>query len=562
MSNKSVFDQHLKKTNPKNDKEREWIFLFHDQLNDQFQWLKDRKPVEIGIVLIESRWWARRRPYHKMKLGIVWGNQRTFALEQSARGVQIDYRPSRKSFRDALSTIAKEKGTLHILQPAEYEIRQDIAPLIEDQILTQHDHDGWLTDQQLLHDSQWKDGTYKMDSFYRLVRKKYNILMDGDDYEGGKLSFDHENREKWTKGKDSDPPALPRYKLDEIAEEVCQMIERDYDDHPGTLDLESSPLKLKDVQEYWKFFLNEMLGNFGTYEDAMSHHSSVLFHSKISTLLNIHRLMPKQLIEDVEKSSASLNSKEGFIRQVIGWREFMNHLHVVTNGFRELPEHSKVTLQKNPGSGGYKQWQGKNWESSESQPGLDGGAQPAYLDSNEPVPPAYWGKQSGMNCLDSVVSSVWEEGWSHHITRLMILSNIATLLDISSRDLTDWFWVAYSDAWDWVVEPNVLAMGTYSIGPFMTTKPYIAGSAYINKMSDYCENCAFHPKKDCPITNLYWAFLARHEEKLSDNPRLRMPYNSLKKRSAQKRNEDQDIFEHVSKTLRAGKNLHDQDLFE
>jgi deoxyribodipyrimidine photolyase-like uncharacterized protein len=128
-----------------------------------------------------------------------------------------------------------------------------------------------------------------------------------------------------------------------------------------------------------------------------------------------------------------------------------------------------------------------------------------------------------------VVADVWEEGYSHHITRLMILSNIASLLDVSPRELTDWFWVAYTDAYDWVVEPNVLGMGTFALGELMTTKPYVSGAAYINRMSDYCGLCAFDPRSNCPITPLYWAFLQRHQKVLQANPRLRMPYSDTRR---------------------------------
>ena len=160
-----------------------------------------------------------------------------------------------------------------------------------------------------------------------------------------------------------------------------------------------------------------------------------------------------------------------------------------------------------------------------------------------------------MNCLDTVVASVWHESYSHHITRLMVLSNIATLLDISPRELTDWFWAAYADAWDWVVEPNVLGMGTYGAGAVMTTKPYIAGAAYINKMSDYCRGCRFKPDVDCPLKSLYWAFLERHKAKLDTNPRLFMPMRSLAKRSASAKAADAKMFDRVVQMLVKGEPL-------
>ena len=153
------------------------------------------------------------------------------------------------------------------------------------------------------------------------------------------------------------------------------------------------------------------------------------------------------------------------------------------------------------------------------------------------------------------MESVVEEGWSHHITRLMVLSNLSTLLDCSPRELTDWFWEMYVDAYDWVVEPNVLGMGTFAVGELFTTKPYVCGSNYIHKMSDYCEGCAFHPKKTCPIADLYWAFLGRHAETLDGNRRLAMPLRSLKKRSAEKKDRDARVFQWCRDTLEAGQAL-------
>ena len=150
---------------------------------------------------------------------------------------------------------------------------------------------------------------------------------------------------------------------------------------------------------------------------------------------------------------------------------------------------------------------------------------------------------------------MWEEAYSHHITRLMVLSNLATLLDISPRELTDWFWVAYIDAFDWVVEPNVLAMGTFGVGELMTTKPYVSGAAYIDKMSDYCESCSFHPKKSCPITSLYWAFLNRKRKQLEGNRRIALPLASAAKRSAEKKKEDKRVFEWVRERLAAGERV-------
>jgi deoxyribodipyrimidine photolyase-related protein len=189
------------------------------------------------------------------------------------------------------------------------------------------------------------------------------------------------------------------------------------------------------------------------------------------------------------------------------------------------------------------------------EPGPLEPARPSWLGADRPLPEVFWGSApSGLHCLDTVVHDVWDEAYGHHITRLMVLSNLATLLDVSPRELTDWFWVAYADAFDWVVEPNVLGMGTYAAGPLMTTKPYVSGAAYLAKMSDYCQSCAFDPKTTCPVTRLYWAFLARHEARLP-GPRMAMPLVSVRKRSAAERAADAEEFHRVSRALTEGERL-------
>jgi deoxyribodipyrimidine photolyase-related protein len=185
----------------------------------------------------------------------------------------------------------------------------------------------------------------------------------------------------------------------------------------------------------------------------------------------------------------------------------------------------------------------------------DGSSDTSVLAARRALPPAYWGKRSGLRCLDEVVQAVWEEGYSHHITRLMVLSNIAMLLDVSPRELTDWFWIAYVDAYDWVVEPNVHGMGSFGVGDLMTTKPYVAGSAYINKMSDYCGGCRFDPKTTCPLPSLYWAYLGRHRTELGRVNRMKLPIAAEAKRSSAQKTADAETFTRVSETLACGKEL-------
>ena len=218
-----------------------------------------------------------------------------------------------------------------------------------------------------------------------------------------------------------------------------------------------------------------------------------------------------------------LPSQESFVRQILGWREFVRHVHEATDGLRSL--------------------RGRELDTN-------------VLRAQTELPPVFWGKEpSGLACLDHVVADVWREGYSHHITRLMVLGNLATLLGVEPQQLSQWFWVAYIDAYDWVVEPNVLAMASYGVGELMTTKPYVAGSAYLDRMGDHCDGCAFDPKTTCPITRLYWAFLARNAERLAGNQRIAMPLRSVAKRAAEERTRDAQVAEWVTATLGRGERL-------
>jgi deoxyribodipyrimidine photolyase-related protein len=415
-------------------------------------------------------------------------------------------------------------------------------------------HEGWLTSQIDFEMSKVKGGVqrWRMDAFYRQVRRRTGILMDDDEPMGGKFSFDAENRKPW---KGSPPvPIAPRFDPDEVTREVAARVGEDYADHPGTLEPGALPARRQDAETMWQWALAECLPHFGPYEDAMSSSCSGLFHTRVSSLLNLHRILPRRVVEDVAASPVPLASKEGFVRQVLGWREFVHHVHETTDGLRNITSAAPENLEQ-AGDGGWSRAYGRRWNAIETPEDPDGGAAPNHLGAQRELPPAFWGQPSGLACLDRVIGDVWRDGWSHHITRLMVLSNIATLLDVSPRELCDWFWAAYVDAFDWVVEPNVLAMGTFATGELMTTKPYVSGSAYIHRMSDYCVGCAFDPKNDCPITSLYWAFLDRHHERLASNPRMRIVMSAVRKRSDERLTRDREVFRHVVDRLKQGGEL-------
>ncbi len=484
---------------------RTWAFVAYDQLNSDLGLLASLPPEEVGIVLVESTWKASQRLVHKQKLGLILTAQRHFALEQAERGVAVRYIFTGRPYDEVLRGVADELGPLHCVVAAERELRQLLMPLVNEGLLVEHQHGGWLTTRKDFAAAMRGKKRWRMDGFYRYIRRRYDILMDDTGHPiGGKLSHDADNRLPWR----GEPPAPepPVFPVDDITAEVVTLIEERFSHHPGQLRPERLAARLDDVERLWKWTQAHCLTLFGPYEDAMSTRSTQLFHGRLSGLINLHRLLPRRLLDDVLSLNLPINSKEGFVRQLLGWREFVRHVHAETDGLRVLPAsmpsgtHAMVR----------------------SEPALN---------AAEPLPPVYWSGDSGLNCLDHVVQEVWREGYSHHINRLMVLANWGTLLGIDPEALSDWFWVAFEDAFDWVVEPNVLGMGTYALGDLMVTKPYISGSAYISKMSDYCDTCQFHPKKTCPMTHLYWSFLQRNEAVLSGNPRMSIVMAALRKRS-------------------------------
>jgi deoxyribodipyrimidine photolyase-related protein len=455
----------------------------------------------------------------------VLANLRHFCLEQAARGVAVRHVATDGGYADALAAVARELGPLRAVEPAERELRAELAPLVRDGALELVPHDGWMTTADDFRASHPGGPPWRMDRFYRHVRRATGILMQDGKPVGGKFSFDADNRKPWR----GEPPApvAPRYRPDAVTDEVLALVERTFARHPGELDGGALPTTRQHARRMLRFALDRCLPRFGPFQDAMSSVEPGLFHTRLSPLLNVCRLLPAEVVAAAAEADLPSASQEGFVRQVLGWREFVRHVHLATDGFRALP----------------------------GRPRARGTARPSFLDAHEPLPQAFWGAPSGMACLDTVVRSVWQDGYGHHTTRLMVLANLATLLDVEPRELCDWFHVAYTDAYDWVVEPNVLGMGTFAAGDVMTTKPYVAGSAYIDKMSDYCRGCAFDPRRDCPVRSLYWAFLARHEARLRDNPRLSMGLRSLARRSKSQREGDERVFERVSARMRDGRTL-------
>ena len=543
----STFQQQIEAAHPTASgiTHRRWIYVPYDRYTGHTGPLTEQPAGETGIVIVESTAKAHRRPYHKKKLALLISNMRHFALEQAARGCSVLYYFSPQSHGHALTSLQRKHRLpeLTVMQPAERELRLDLAHAADNGLKLREVADTtWLSTTQDFLDvfGPYKHGrSYVMDRFYRRMRQKTATLMHDAKPAGGQFSYDTENRKAY---KNQVPiPTPPTFPPDGITRDVIAMVESTYARHFGTLQGFDLPTTQADCDALWNFALEHLLPTFGPYEDAMRDDHLQLFHSRVSALVNLGRLLPIQLIRDVEQASSEgripLASAEGFIRQLLGWREFMRHIHQQTDGYRllDVPREKPAKREVVKPAAGENPYPAP---ANSASPDPYAGATPSALDASLPLPAVYWGVKSGLHCIDTVVDQVIREGWSHHITRLMVLSNLATLCGFSPRQLTDWFWFAYVDAYDWVVETNVLGMATYADGGLTATKPYVSGAAYINRMSNYCGHCQYDPKKStgedsCPFTALYWTFLERNESLLSSNFRLQMPYNTLRKKLPQ-----------------------------
>lgn len=285
------FTEELKKIQPQKGPRR-WLFVPYDQLSDQMGPLSRERPADLGIILVESSWKAGRRPYHRQKLALVIANLRHFALEQARRGVAVRHVVTLGPYHKALEPLITELGTIQAMIPAERELRLDLNKLVVSGKIAVLDHEGWLTQTRQFEIGCGETPPWRMDAFYREVRRETGILMDQGKPVGGKFSMDPENRLAW-RGKPP-APSPPRFPRDPIKAEVAELIQTRFANHPGHLDIDTLPATQADAEQLWSWAKTTCLPDFGPYEDAMSLQSRGMFHTRISSLVNLHRLLPSK----------------------------------------------------------------------------------------------------------------------------------------------------------------------------------------------------------------------------------------------------------------------------
>jgi deoxyribodipyrimidine photolyase-related protein len=472
----------------------ESVLILGDQLSPHHPLLDPAQRHERLVVMIESLGRVRAKHYHKQKVTLVLSAMRHYAEALRAAGWTVDYREADSfiaGLREHIETYHPQR--LLMVEAAEWQARQTQralgARLNLEVILTHNTH--FLSEQRLSKESPKENDGKKiiLEHFYRAMRKHFGVLLEDDGSPvGGAWNFDAENRKPY-KGKPV-PLAPLSFAPDDMTQSVIEKVDRECPDNLGSTKGFALAVTRAQALQTLDDFITHRLPDFGAYEDAMSVREPVLFHSLLSPLLNIGLLEPLEVIRRAEAAyhagTAPLNSVEGFIRQILGWREYVYwRYHQMMPGLHEM----------------------NHWQAERALPAF------------------FWTGETEMNCLRHVISRVLENGYSHHIERLMVLCNFALLAGIQPRAVNEWFLESYVDAYDWVVTPNVIGMGLCADGGVVGTKPYIASAAYINKMSDYCGGCKYDAKvrtgdDACPFNALYWNFLLRFEKQLRANPRM------------------------------------------
>lgn len=478
---------------------RHLVLVLGDQLSHDNPALDGIDPACDLVLMIEARGEASHVWSHKARIALFLSAMRHFAAELRERGVPVDYveldddeEPSLLR-RLAAQLDRQQPRVLRVVEPGEWRLEQGLRALAADAGV----------ELQLLDDThflcsradfaRWATGyrsSLRMEFFYREQRRRHRVLLDADGRpEGGAWNYDADNRAPFPKAGPGAIPPPAGFAPDAVTQEVFALVERAFPDHPGSLASFAWPVTRAQALQALDRFIAQRLPQFGPWQDAMWTGMPWGWHSLLSAALNLHLIDPREVIAAAEEAyrrgAAPLAGVEGFIRQVLGWREFIRGVY-----WRDMP----------------------------------GLAEANHYGHARPLPRWYWSGDTRMACLRETIVQTLDHGYAHHIQRLMVTGLFALLAELDPREVAAWYLAVYVDAVDWVELPNVAGMTLYANGGRFTSKPYVASGAYIQRQSNYCAACRYRPAQKagpdaCPFTVLYWRFLDRHAAALAANPR-------------------------------------------
>ena len=518
----------------KNTPCRHLVLILGDQLDESSSAFDGFDPAQDRVLMIEAFDESTHVWSHKIRTALFLSSMRHFAESLAARGWQVDYRAldrhGDKTLADGLlATIAEHQPQAVIgVEPGDLRVRQQIESAIKSEAAsarhmratalkdtkkaTKTDNlTGFLTWREDKHFlcslpqfRKWAgtSSSLRMEFFYRTMRKQYKVLVEGkanDEPVGGQWNFDADNRKSFGKAGPQNVPKAIEYKPDVITQDVIKLVNTHFAAHPGQLDDFNWPVTRTQALVALKDFTDKRLPQFGPHEDAMWTNLDFGWHSLLSSSLNLKLLNPLEVVLAAEaaykKHDLDLASVEGFIRQILGWREFMRGVY-----FLDMPELKTANH---------------------------------YRHTNA-LPKWYWTGDTHMNCMKQCIGQTLKNGYSHHIQRLMVTGMFGVTAEISPQQVCDWYLAVYVDAVEWVELPNTAGMALFANGGRFTSKPYVASGAYVKRMSNYCSGCKYEPEtrvgaNACPMTTLYWNFLDKHEASFAGNPRTALMVKNLQR---------------------------------
>ncbi len=506
---------------------RHLIIVLGDQLDWESAAFADFDPARDAIWMAEAAQESTKVWSSKVRTTLFLSAMRHFCRSLRARGWTVFYRqlteegalwsgheslPANAATESlsellAISLTVLKPVRVVLVEPGEWQIKRDIESLAHSakQALEILEDTHFLCTHAEFAAHVHQRKQLRMEFFYRELRVRHQVLMETGVPAGGAWNFDHDNRKSFGK---SGPPAhsKPRAFLpDAITRKVIRMVNVRFAKHPGDLSEFDWPVTAADAELALVDFVENRLVAFGDWQDAMWTSEPWLFHSRLSAAMNLKLLDPRQAIAAAEtawrEGRAPLSAVEGFIRQILGWREYMRGIY-----WQQMPGY----LSRNA------------------------------LEATQPLPDFYWTAHTEMACMRDALSQTLRLGYAHHIQRLMVTGLYALLLGVEPRQVHEWYLAVYVDAVEWVELPNTLGMALYADGGLMASKPYVASGKYIQRMSNYCAGCRYAPGEStgataCPFTTLYWDFLMRHQDMLGHNQRMRMQLRNLERIGADKR---------------------------
>ncbi len=473
------------------------ILVLGDQLTPTVAALRAADKAQDVVVMAEVAAETGYVPHHPQKIALVLAAMRKFAMALQAEGWRVAYTRlddagTAGSITGELLRRAEEHGAAEVIatRPGEWRLiaALEAAPLR----VTLLADDRFICSEPEF--AAWAEGrkALRMEYFYRDMRRKTGLMMEGDRPAGGQWNYDHDNRKPASPDLFRTPP--PRFAPDAVTEEVLALIEARFGGHFGRLRPFGWATDRAGALQAQAHFIAHALPRFGDEQDAMLRDDWALSHSLLSAYINIGLLDPLEICRAAEAAwragKVPVNAAEGFIRQIIGWREFMRGIY-----FLEGPEYTARNA----------------------------------LGHSRALPPAYWGAPTKMACLSHAVAQTRDHAYAHHIQRLMITGNFALLAGVDPAAVHEWYLAVYIDAFEWVEAPNTIGMSQFADGGVVGSKPYVSSGAYIDRMSDYCGGCAYRVRdktgpEACPFNLLYWHFLLRHRERFAGNPRMGAMY--------------------------------------